>query len=255
MGPTDMAPSKAAEESKELSADPVATGRTPGHQSRMDTERFGHLSLLDATTGVLPAPAPAPAPTESRLRRPPQSYIAESQAPSTPSQEEPTMTLLPGRTKTETTVQRAIQAQDNGINSQQTSLSQPSGGGVYLPRPDRVGTIVLNPTVAAYQPLGSSTIGNAQVSRNGSGVAFTPYQPMRSVTSSGESPHGVLTSGADTDRLPEPKLRLCSPRRLFLGPKVAGQVRRLEHMLGLELYRCQWNLLHHGHSRKLQIET
>lgn len=179
LGPTDMAPSKAAEESKELSADPVATGRTPCHKSRMDTQRFGHLNLLDASTGMVPAPTPR----ESGLRRPPQSYIAESQAPSTPRPEETTMTLLPGRIKTETTVQRAIKAQDNGRTSQQTSLRQPFGGGVYLPRPDRVGTIVLNPTVAAYQPLGSSTIGNAQVSRNSSSMAFTPYQPVRSVTS------------------------------------------------------------------------
>lgn len=178
LGTTDMAPSKVAGESEELSAALVATGRAPRHKSRMDTERFGQLSLLDTSTG----PAPVPTPRKSRRRRPPQSRVAESQAPSTLRPEEITATTLPGPTESASTMQTYIPGQDNRRTSQQTSLRQPSGGGVYLPKPDRVGTIVLNPTVPAYQPLGSSIMGNTQVSRYGSGLTFTLYQPVRSVT-------------------------------------------------------------------------
>ncbi|KAI4130099.1 MAG: hypothetical protein LQ347_003507 [Umbilicaria vellea] len=207
-----MAPSKVAGESEELSAFLVATGPAPCHRSRMDTEQFGQLSLLDASTGT----APAPTPRKSRRRRPPQSYVAESQALSTLRPEEITSTTLPGPTESATIVQTPILGQDNRTTSPQTSLRQPSGGGVYLPKPDRVGTIVLNPAVPAYQPLGSSITGNAQVSRYGSGLAFTSYQLVR-YTSTARAKPSIVQSREAVSSLNG--RWIVSPPRASVGPR------------------------------------
>lgn len=170
-----MATSKVAGGSEELSTTLVATRRASGNKSRMNSEHFGRLSLVDASKGS------APAPTNSRQRRRSQRLNPESQAVSGLRSEEVTTTMSEGRTGTTTTAQRYVRSQDNGRTSPQTSFSQPPDGGVYLSRPDREGIITLNPTAPAYQPLGFSPVGNFQVSQYGSGMMFTPYQPVRLV--------------------------------------------------------------------------
>ena len=152
-----MATSKVTGDSQELSA-AIQLAAT----DRMDIDRFGRLSLVDASTGATPTP----------------HRTSESQTPSGRKADEVPTTISEESTETATAVHGAIRRRDKEGTSQQTSSSQPHGGGVYLPKPDRVGTVVLNPTVPAFQPL---VLGNSQVARYGSGTTFTPYQSVRSV--------------------------------------------------------------------------
>ena len=170
-----MATSKVAGGSDELSVTLAATDRAPWNKGRMDSERLARLSLVDVSTGT------APAPKNSRQSRPSQRRDPELQTPSGLRPDEVTTTISKGPTETTTTGHWLTRRQDNERTSQRTSFSQPPGGGVYLPKPDREGTIVLNPTAPAYQPLGTSSIGNLRVSRYTSGTVFPPYQPVRSV--------------------------------------------------------------------------
>lgn len=148
----------------------------------MDIKGIARLSLANVSAEAAPAPLP------SRRRRRLQRRNPESQASSKLRPGDVITTVSEGPTERAATVYRSVSYEGNGIALQQTSFGLPPGGGVYLPKPDRKGTIVLNRTVPAYQPLGTLFTGNSQVYRHGSGTVITPYQPLRSVTNSRRVP-------------------------------------------------------------------
>ena len=156
------------------------------------------MSLEDASFRA------GPAPKKSRQRRRPQrpdldTQISASLKPKgvTKISEEPSE--LPSAVHQSVSFQTSKQR-----ISQQPSVSQPCDGGVYLPRPVRSGTHKddkgggsggsngpMNETVpAAYQPLGTSSVGNSQISQYSPSSVFTPYLPVRSVLQFRKMPPG-----------------------------------------------------------------
>ncbi|MCJ1298143.1 hypothetical protein MMC08_000932 [Hypocenomyce scalaris] len=193
-----MATTKATEGSRYICAILAAIDHVTWNKGSMDNERFGRMSLEDASFRA------GPAPKKSRHRRRPQRPDLDTQISA--SLKPKGVTKISEETSELTSAaHQSVSFQSKQKISQQPSVSQPPDGGVYLPRPDRSGTQKddkgggsggsngpMNETVlAAYQPLGTSSVGNSQIYRFSSSRVFTPHQPVRSVLQIRKLPPGV----------------------------------------------------------------